>query len=286
MKTKIYGWSLTEVKRLLNMISNKGSKSLLSVFNDFATMTKRQPFSVRNFHYKLMEQAEHDNEIVELLGIKKMAQNIKNNHFSKDDTVILLQNLLNNDKNISIRRACLDLANGDDKLMIRYQNKYRNLLKTKPQLVSKVANELRAKGVKVRNVGIKDNIAVMPTPKAQITDKEIQSLFFGLVRLIRKSAEENVEIRLKRDAEFASTALQNSLIDLRRKEILIRELEEQNRSLKIKIKNIEKNLQRNQEKMMGNMTTISNLLGKSKMEELKNFIAKLNLADKTKADNI
>ncbi len=286
MKTKIYGWSLTEVKRLLNMISNKGSKSLLSVFNDFATMTKRQPFSVRNFYYKLMEQAEHDNEIVELLGIKKMAQNIKNNHFSKDDTVILLQNLLNNDKNISIRRACLDLANGDDKLMIRYQNKYRNLLKTKPQLVSKVANELRAKGVKVRNVGIKDNIAVMPTPKAQITDKEIQSLFFGLVRLIRKSAEENVEIRLKRDAEFASTALQNSLIDLRRKEILIRELEEQNRSLKIKIKNIEKNLQRNQEKMMGNMTTISNLLGKSKMEELKNFIAKLNLADKTKADNI
>ena len=286
MKTKIYGWSLTEVKRLLNMISNKGSKSLLSVFNDFATMTKRQPFSVRNFYYKLMEQAEHDNEIVELLGIKKMAQNIKNNHFSKDDTVILLQNLLNNDKNISIRRACLDLANGDDKLMIRYQNKYRNLLKTKPQLVSKVANELRAKGVKVRNVGIKDNIAVMPTPKAQITDKEIQSLFFGLVRLIRKSAEENVEIRLKRDAEFASTALQNSLIDLRRKEILIRELEEQNRSLKIKIKNIEKNLQKNQEKMIGNMTTISNLLGKSKMEELKNFIAKLNLADKTKADNI
>ena len=286
MKTKIYGWSLTEVKRLLNMISNKGSKSLLSVFNDFATMTKRQPFSVRNFYYKLMEQTEHDNEIVELLGIKKMAQNIKNNHFSKDDTVILLQNLLNNDKNISIRRACLDLANGDDKLMIRYQNKYRNLLKTKPQLVSKVANELRAKGVKVRNVGIKDNIAVMPTPKAQITDKEIQSLFLGLVRLIRKSAEENVEIRLKRDAEFASTALQNSLIDLRRKEILIRELEEQNRSLKIKIKNIEKNLQKNQEKMIGNMTTISNLLGKSKMEELKNFIAKLNLADKTKADNI
>ena len=286
MKTKIYGWSLTEVKRLLNMISNKGSKSLLSVFNDFATMTKRQPFSVRNFYYKLMEQAEHDNEIVELLGIKKMAQTIKNNHFSKDDTVILLQHLLNNDKNISIRRACLDLANGDDKLMIRYQNKYRNLLKTKPQLVSKVANELRAKGVKVRNVGIKDNIAVMPTPKAQITDKEIQSLFFGLVRLIRKSAEENVEIRLKRDAEFASTALQNSLIDLRRKEILIRELEEQNRSLKIKIKNIEKNLQKNQEKMIGNMTTISNLLGKSKMEELKNFIAKLNLADKTKADNI
>ena len=86
---------------------------------------------------------------------------------------------------------------------------------------------------------------------------------------------------MKRETEFANTALQNSLIDLRRKEMLIKELKEQNAILKDKLKLIENSLQESQEKMLGNMATITSLVGKSKMDELKTFIKQMNLSEKS-----
>ena len=58
-------------------------------------------------------------------------------------------------------------------------------------------------------------------------------------------------------------------------------LKEQNIMLKSKLKSLENRLEQSQEKMLGNMATISNLAGKSKLEELKNFIKQLNLNEKT-----
>ena len=55
------------------------------------------------------------------------------------------------------------------------------------------------------------------------------------------------------------------------------ELKEQNKNLKIKLQNMEENLQKSQAKMIGEITTISNLAHNSKMEELKNFINKLSI---------
>ena len=36
-------------------------------------------------------------------------------------------------KGISVRRAVLNLSKGDDKLMLRYQNKYRNVEANSPE---------------------------------------------------------------------------------------------------------------------------------------------------------
>ncbi len=349
----IMGWSELEIKRLLSFVLNRGDKSLLSVFDDFASKTGRRPYSVRNFYYKLINLAEKNSEVAKAVNFNKISNNMKNNHFSQNDTKSLLRTLLNNDKNISVRRACLNLANGDAKLMIRYQNKYRNILKTNIKLVNEVANELRQNGVRVRkydkfgnnlvkfdkNYGnfndfaqnstkfsenyqknnkiakntakinenylkneifnqksakfnektlnfdkFNQNIAVMPTQNDKLTENDMQALFLGLVRLVKRSAEHEVAQNLKREAEFANSALQNSLIDLRRKEVLIAELKEQNEKLKIKLDKLEKNFQKNQEKMVGNISTISVLLGNSKIDELKNFVEKLSLKERGEFD--
>lgn len=277
---RIMGWELNEIKKLMDMVANKGSKSLLQIFEMFANSTNRKSLSVRNFYYKILELIQNDKEIATLLEAEDIARNISNSHFSEADTETLLRTLLKNEKNISVRKACLELANGDDKLMIRYQNKYRNALKQNPELVEKILYELKEENVRVRKVNF-DNISVMPSPKKLITDKEIQSLFWGLVRLVKKSAEQDIELNLKRETEFANTALQNSLIDLRRKEMLIKELKEQNAILKDKLKLIENSLQESQEKMLGNMATITSLVGKSKMDELKTFIKQMNLNEKS-----
>ena len=274
---KILGWDISEIKILMNLVSKREEKSLVEVFDNFAKQTNRKTFSVRNFYYKLLELANIDNKIAQVLN-KNGIENaeIRTNHFSSTETENLLRVLLNNEKNISVRRACMELAKGDDTLMMRYQNKYRNALKNQPELVSRIVDELKSKQIRVREVE-PNNIMVMPLAKQLITEKEIQSLFGGLIRLVKKSAEQEISTQLKREAEFANTALQNSLIDLRRKEILIKELQEQNLILKTKLASLKENLQHSQEKLIGNISTITQLAQSSKIDELKKFISKLKI---------
>ncbi|MDE6558206.1 MAG: hypothetical protein K2K39_03760, partial [Clostridia bacterium] len=44
-------------------------------------------------------------------------------------------------KGVSVRRAVLNLANGDDKLMLRYQNKYRNVMAKQPERIKRIMKE-------------------------------------------------------------------------------------------------------------------------------------------------
>lgn len=273
---KIQGWGIAEIKKLMDMIANKGDASLLEVFDRHSRIFNRNSYSVRNFYYKLLKLYETDGKVARLLDENGIKNSTTSFHFNENDTEQLMKILLRNE-GLSVRGACRKLARGDKKLMIRYQNKYRNTLKHNPQLVEKILTELRAENVRVRN--FKSNISIMPVKEEKITEKEIQSLFWGLVRLVKRNAEEEIESTLKREAEFANTALQNSLIDLRRKEVLINELREQNKALKMKLENMTQNLQQSQQNLLGQMATISNLVGKSKIEELKTFIKGLSTGE-------
>ena len=42
----------------------------------------------------------------------------------------------------SVRSAIMELADGDAKLALRYQNKFRNAMKSNPELVKKIALEI------------------------------------------------------------------------------------------------------------------------------------------------
>ena len=273
---KIQGWGIAEIKKLMDMIANKGDASLLEVFDRHSKIFNRNSYSVRNFYYKLLKLYKTDGKVARLLDENGIKNSTTSFHFNENNTEQLMKILLRNE-GLSVRGACRKLARGDKKLMIRYQNKYRNTLKHNPQLVERILTELRAENVHVRN--FKSNISIMPVKEEKITEKEIQSLFWGLVRLVKRNAEEEIESTLKREAEFANTALQNSLIDLRRKEVLINELREQNKALKMKLENMTQNLQQSQQNLLGQMATISNLVGKSKIEELKTFIKGLSTGE-------
>jgi uncharacterized sporulation protein YeaH/YhbH (DUF444 family) len=45
-------------------------------------------------------------------------------------------------KGMSVRKAIFRLSGGDDKLMLRLQNKYRNTLKKNPDKIAKISKEL------------------------------------------------------------------------------------------------------------------------------------------------
>ena len=281
-ENKILGWDIEEIKDLMQTIASKQGRSLVKCFKHFAIKTNRQTYSVRNFYYRLLEVVNKDKNVAEILVQNGITNSIKTNHFTDEETAKLLRAILRNDKKMSVRKACFELADGDASLMMRYQNKYRNALKTQPELIKKISQELQSQNIKTRDESTKNNIMIMPLKQQEtITEKEIQSLFWGLVKLIKRGAEEEVQANLKREAEFANNTLSNALIDLRRKEMLIKELKEQNERLNLRLKDTEIKLENSQQKLVSNISKINDLAHSSSIKELKNFIASLKVIEKT-----
>ena len=68
--------------------------------------------------------------------------------FTEPEVEQLVENVLRGRAKGQSVRACLqELSGGDHSLMLRYQNKYRSVLKNRPELISSTAEKLRAQGV-------------------------------------------------------------------------------------------------------------------------------------------
>ena len=82
-----------------------------------------------------------DEDVKKLLaGSNLKAEEIK--PFTDEETdKILRAILIEKSKGVSVRRAVLNLSGGDDKLMLRYQNKYRNVLAKQPERIKAIMNE-------------------------------------------------------------------------------------------------------------------------------------------------
>ncbi len=105
---------------------------LKRVFETVAQSTGRKPNSVRNYYYmKVKETGEIEQKPSTFTP------------FNRDEIYMLLRELLaSGARGESIRGASLNLADGDKTLMLRYQNKYRSLIKNARPLVEKVMADM------------------------------------------------------------------------------------------------------------------------------------------------
>lgn len=132
---KTRGFSDKEIKELAKMTetAKEENRGLDGVFKEFAATHGRAKGSVRNYYYKL------------IANIK--SGGAENKYFSDIPTVNrprafddreekLLICAINDGakQNKSVRRTLNELSGGDGKLMLRYQNKYRNMLSRKPEV--------------------------------------------------------------------------------------------------------------------------------------------------------
>ena len=117
-------------------------KTLTYLFATYGLEHGRAKGSVRNYYYALMKNERQDERIVRLLdGSTLSVEKIK--EFSPEETDAVLRSILREkSKGISVRKAIFNLSGGDDKLMLRLQNKYRNMLKKQPEKIAEVAKEL------------------------------------------------------------------------------------------------------------------------------------------------
>ena len=139
---KINGYTEDEARAFVQYVyaGKRAGRTLSSLFEGYAKKSGRAKGSVRNYYYALL-RSTGNKEVKKLLrGTDLKAEPVR--AFTDEETDMILRRILTEkSKGISVRRAVLELAGGDDKLMLRYQNKYRNVLAKQPERIQSIKRE-------------------------------------------------------------------------------------------------------------------------------------------------
>lgn len=124
-------------------------ESLSGAFGAVAARTGRSVNSVRNYYYSQAKTFELVPEVAEKLGIKYAAvERERFIPFGRGEVRRLVEYVLTaRGEGKSVRRAIFELAEGDPKAALRYQNKYRSVLKSHRDIVESVLADLKNRGV-------------------------------------------------------------------------------------------------------------------------------------------
>lgn len=185
MKEPNTGWTDEEDQKLLEAAADARRERLplKTAFDAIASETQRRPNSVRNHYYTCLKaQAQSEPAFLP---------------FSADETDRLLKTVLLAQANGQSVRACtLGMANGDTRLMLRYQNKYRAMLKAQPEKVKTLCAALNKQGYAVPDPYTRDRTVPhvgRPPKLRQSQEHRIRALLDALYRdLVALSKEESV----------------------------------------------------------------------------------------------
>ena len=213
---KINGYTEDEAKELIDFVEEgrRAGKTLTALFAAFGESHGRARGSVRNYYYALMKNEQADERIVKLLDGKRLTVG-KIRAFTDEEADEAIRSILKERaKGMSVRRAIFALSGGDDKLMLRLQNKYRNTLKKTPEKIDQIERELFGEsGVKLQKSGGRSALkgSVEPILKGEAArsllqkrlEREINALYDRLAQGLR---EENV--RLNEENSMLRTELE------------------------------------------------------------------------------
>jgi hypothetical protein len=139
---KINGYTKDEAELFVTFMRDgiQQGKKLSELFSQYSERSGRARGSVRNYYYGLLKNCQ-DQEVRKLIqsaGLKAERAMA----FTDEETDKILREILRQKSHgISVRRAVLNLSGGDDKLMLRYQNKYRNVLSKDPARLKRLMEE-------------------------------------------------------------------------------------------------------------------------------------------------
>lgn len=165
---KINGYTEEEARNLVEYIKEgkQKGKTLTYLFETYGLRHGRAKGSVRNYYYALMKNERGDERIVKLLdGSSLSVEKIR--EFTEEETDEAIRSILaEKSKGLSVRRAIFNLAKGDDKLMLRLQNKYRNTLKKEPSRIAALAAEM----------GLNEEVKRVERATGRAADKRVRAL--------------------------------------------------------------------------------------------------------------
>ena len=136
------GWTNKEKDELLKLAINATAKKLplKDVFENFGKKHGRKGDSVRNFYYAVLSESKLRGE--EISGIEKADIEM----FSEKEIVNFMTSIMNQcASGTTVRGAIMKLTKNNTK-MLRYQNKYRNLVKSQSSIIYSIMDKQRMSG--------------------------------------------------------------------------------------------------------------------------------------------
>ena len=147
----LYGYKEKDVLLLAQFIKDR-KDSLTEQFNEFSLATGKAKGTVRNLYYALAKKSNEDQEFCnKYLNGKAIKVNTSKGFSSEEERALVKQIIILKNNGKSVRSAISKLANGDIKLALRYQNKYRNFVKNNPAELEQILLEIKKEiGVEVK----------------------------------------------------------------------------------------------------------------------------------------
>ena len=194
------GWSEKENQMLWETADEAQQQGLplKAVFERVAEQTGRRPNSIRNYYYAQVRQREDAD--------RHPARFVP---FAPEEVEWLMEQVLIARAAGQSVRSCLQkLSGGDHSLMLRYQNKYRAVLRTRPALIAELVEKLRAEGVECPQPQVRERAAThdngaldqLMTGAKESGDPELLRACGVFARLIRGGQSGNDQARLDRMA--------------------------------------------------------------------------------------
>lgn len=183
-------WTISQTKELFDLVYHavENNRGLNSAFTKMSERCGRSVNSVRNYYYSQLKMFELVPTLAKDLGIKTVSvQRADFELFTEAEIATLIERVLTAKANgISVRAAIAEMANGDAKLALRLQNKYRSMLAHHRDRVTAVMEDMNARGVVYYNPYRKsvvdgDNLALLTEYISKLDEGEAGS-FLNLIK--------------------------------------------------------------------------------------------------------
>lgn len=176
------GWSQEETDLLWKEIRSAADTGapLRQVFERMGEALGRKPNSVRNYYYMQLRDQPAE-------GLRRASPF---ESFTPEEIHQLLRHVLQDrGRGVSVRASVMNLSGGDRARMLRYQNKYRAILRKKPALIDSVIEELRTEGLPCPPS--QPAMTAIPLKNASVpeavNDPDVQRCLEALSSLVRRA---------------------------------------------------------------------------------------------------
>ncbi len=137
------GWASEERDLMWSEVrsASESGATLKQAFDSISEKTGRKPNSIRNYYYQSLKERSAPEELCAMRARPFVP-------FDEEEIDKLLRAVLSDRaRGISVRACVQRLGGGDRALALRYQNKYRSILKQRPELIVETIENLRHEGI-------------------------------------------------------------------------------------------------------------------------------------------
>lgn len=227
-----------KTKKLFEEILQNPNQNKNQIFEKLAILWNMNKNSIRNMYYLQLEKMRTDDKLTNKLGIDiKQIKKQEFNLFTEQDKENLIKDILKyQEMGKSVRYACLTLARGEIDEMIRLQNKYRSIYNKEPEYLESVAQKYN---ISYKKSILPSNVIPFKSKEKSLSDSEINSLFLGLVRLIKTNSIKDVNQAIKDQYRLANTKIRIIESELKKTKEELNEERRKTKKLELYVENVE-----------------------------------------------